>query len=201
MTLPSLDQGKRLIAYLNYLGYPVDAINIVYLEGSDPDSWKAIADPIDKWNDVRILIRNTGEVLMSCSATTEPGLHYTQNPMNPRGAARIAFGYHKNCWMLGKHYSQDALVQASPIKVHRDLNKDGKRTGDKVTAEPGMGLNQHTTSNAPTNVGRWSAGCLVGRYPATHQRFMTICRGMGKTRFSTSVIDGSEFAKWQPETN
>lgn len=196
--MPTIEQGKRLISYIKSLGYPVQAINIMYLEGVHPDTWVPNADKIDEWNDVRLLVRNTGEVLMSCSATTEPGLYYTQNPLNPNGAARIAFGYHKDAWRIGSHKGQDALVQCGAIKVHRDLNKDGKRTGDRVFVQSDMGLNMHSTGvSTPSLVGRHSAGCLVGRYLETHKKFMVTCRGMGHKTFSASVLDGSQFAAWK----
>lgn len=176
-------------------GYKIRAWNIVYLEGINTDLATLNADRLDEWNDVRCVITNDGDVLMAAQATTEPGRHYTENRMNPKGAARIAFDQYLECWQLGKHYDQDALVQCGAIKVHRDNNEDGKRTGDAVDVGAGFFINQHTTSSAPGSVGRWSAGCLVGRYPRTHARFITICRAMGLRRFDTTVIDGSDFVK------
>ena len=176
-------------------GYKVRALNIVYFEGLDTDLVTVNKDRLNEWNDVRCIISNTGEVLMACEATTEPGDHYTYNRMNPQGAFRIAFGQYLECWQIGRHFTQDALVQCGNLKGHRDHNMDGSRTGDKVYVGANFGVNQHTTSNAPGTVGRWSAGCLVGRYPATHAKFMAICRSMGLRRFDTTIIDGSDFIK------
>lgn len=173
-------------------GMRVRAINIVYFEGIDTDLVTLNSDSLDGWNDVRCLITDDGEVLMSAAATTEPGRHYTETPMNPRGAFRIQLNTQfKDAWQFGKHFTQDALVQCGDITGHRDLNRDGARTNDKLDTGSGFGVNQHTTSNAPGNVGKWSAGCLVGRYPTAHQRFLQLLRSSGVTKFDTVVFDGN----------
>lgn len=181
-------------------GYNIRALNIVYLEGIDTDLVIVNKDRLDEWNDTRCIISNKGDVLMACSATTEPGAYYTYNRMNPGGAARIAFGQYLDCWKLGKHFKQDALVQCGSIRVFRDSNEDGSRAGDAIDAGDYFGCNQHTTGNgeggSPELVGRWSAGCLVGRYSTTHYNtFLPICRAMGLATFDTTVIDGTDFIK------
>jgi hypothetical protein len=186
-------QGSKIIDYMKAKGYKIRALNIVYLEGIGTDLVKLNPDRLNEWNDVRCVISDTGDVLMACEATTEPGDYYTFNRMNPKGAARIAFGQYLECWRIGLHFTQDALVQCGTIRVHRDNDENGYRTGDTVDTGDSFYINQHTTSNAPNAVGRWSAGCLVGRYPGTHRLFMAICRAMGLTKFDTTVIDGSDF--------
>jgi hypothetical protein len=184
-------------------GYKVRALNIVYFEGIDTDLATINQDRIDGWNDVRAIITNKGDVLMSSAATTEPGWHYRQNRMNPLGAAQIAFGQYLDCWQLGKHHAQDALVQCGTIKVYRDANEDGSRAGDIMYAGADYSINQHTTGNnnaagVPSNVGRWSAGCLVGQYASTHYNtFLPICRSMGLDTFDTTVFPGDQFVRWQ----
>lgn len=183
--------GQRIIGYMRSLNYLVTAYNVVYIEGVDPveDDLRLNADILDFWNDTRNVIRDDGEVLMSAIATTEPGRYYTNNPMNPGGAARIAFGQHVDAWAIGKHHDQDALVQVEPVSFYRDLNKDGFRTGDRLYNDV-IGMNQHTTSNAPLMIGRWSAGCLVGRYPSSHAKFMRLMRDSKAKRFTATVLDG-----------
>lgn len=200
-----MKDGKRLLAYMQSKGYRIRAINIVYLEDVNADTWQPVAQPkLDVWDDARILLRNTGEVLLSCKATTEPGGHYTYNRMNPKGAARIAFGQHKDAWKLGDHKGQYALVQCAPLKVHRDANEDGLRTSDAVDIGF-FGLNQHTTGRAasasvPLSIGHWSAGCLVGQSAATHYNlFMPVLKWSGNKTFDTAVIAGDEFHRWTPK--
>jgi hypothetical protein len=96
-------QGKKAIAYMKSKQYKVRALNIVYFEGLDADDMKTVnEDRLDFWNDVRAVIRDNGDVLMSCSATTEPGRYYRLNRMNPDGAAQLAFGQYLDAWMLGR---------------------------------------------------------------------------------------------------
>jgi hypothetical protein len=197
-TLPELKlQGQKTIDYMLAYGYKVRALNIVYFEGINTDLQTVNSDRIDEWNDVRSIVSKTGDVLLCCLATSEPGWYYRQNPMNGDGAAQLAFGQHLDGWQIGKHYSQDALVQCGGLKVYRDRNEDGSRKGDPIFIGDDFGLNQHTTSNSPNIVGRWSAGCLVGKYPGTHyDKFLPICRAMGLQTFDSTLIDGSDFALW-----
>jgi hypothetical protein len=197
-TIPGLKvQGQKTIKYMIAKGYKVRALNIVYFEGIDPDLTRVNPDTIDQWNDVRSIVSNTGDVLLASIATTEPGWYYRLNPMNAGGAAQLAFGQYLDAWCIGDHHGQDALVQCGNLKVFRDKNEDGSRKGDALDVGSDFGLNQHTTSNAPDAVGRWSAGCLVGKYPDTHNnKFMSIIRSMGLKTFDTTLVDGSEFAKF-----
>ena len=203
-TLPELKiQGTKLIRYMVSKGYKVRALNIVYLEGLNATDWRVNADRIDEWNDVRVVVGDDGSVYMSATATTEPGWHYRLQRMNERGAAQIAFGQYLNAWGFGKHFKQDALVQCGTIKVFRDHNEDGSRQGDLPYTGADYCINQHTTGNdsdagAPGTVGRWSAGCLVGKHPSTHyDTFLPLCRSMGLKTFDTTVVDGSDFSKFK----
>jgi hypothetical protein len=191
-------QGKKAIAYLKSKNYKVSPLNIIYFEGLNADDLATTNnDAIDAWNDVRCVISDKGEVLLAAVATTEPGWYYRLNRMNPKGAAQLAFGQYLNCWEIGDHKGQDALTQCGKLTVYRDNNEDGKRTGDPVFTGSEYGMNQHTTSNASSTVGRWSAGCLVGKFPATHAKFMAICRSMGVDRFDTTLVAGDEFARFK----
>jgi len=189
--------GLNIINYMKSLGMRVHPThNIVYLEGCDPDTYELNDDKLDEWNDVRMVISEDGEIKMSCFATTEPGAYYTFHPMNPGGAARIQLGVQfKDAWTFGDHHGQDALVQCGTITVCRDFNQDGYRTGDKLDTGDNFGVDQHTTINDPNTIGKWSAGCLVGRHESTHSKFMKLCRESGLKKFDTVVFDASELKK------
>lgn len=194
-----MKDGKKLLAYFKAKKWRIKALNIAYLEDADADNWMPHQNPkLNVWDDVRIVFTDDGEVLLSCVATTEPGDYYTFKPMNKAGAARIAFGQYLDAWVLGYHFKQYALVQVGNISVHRDLNKDGKRTSDKVYSGL-FGVNQHTTGNSATSsppalIGKWSAGCLVGKNPATHyNQFMPLLKHSGVKTFDTAIIDGGDF--------
>lgn len=178
-----------------------EAVNIVYVEGCGP-AGDENDDAPNKFNDCRLAIRigagGKPELAGAWEATTEPGRYWTVNPMNVKGAARIAFGQYK-AWSVGTHSkSHEALVQTGNITVHRDLNKDYMRTGDKLDTGAGFAVNQHWGYDLPKeDIGKASAGCLVGRRKQGHREFMSIVkrdpryRANNGYRFMTSVLPES----------
>jgi hypothetical protein len=155
-------------------------MNIVYVEGMNVDG-SLNTDEFDKWNDLRLLIDHTGNVVHCARCTTEPGRLSTfdQAAKKRGGVARIAFGQYA-AWKYGFHQGKQqhpALVQCATIPVHRDFNRDGIRTGDPVRMDV-RGLNQHSTSPSYKggNVGNWSAGCLVGSDWSQHLEFIRLLR-------------------------
>ena len=193
------------------------AVNIVYLEGANPDL-SPNEDRPDKWNDVRAVIQfdENGKPRFThiAQATTEPGTSATRAKKSQKlgGVARIAIGFHKDKWQVSYHKrnpSHPALVQAAPINVYRDFNMDGKRTNDIITADV-QGLNQHGTRRnvEPVVVGEWSYGCLVGRNWTQHLLFMdTLVKRDPRyllkpsALFSSTVVDYSKFTKWAEQQN
>lgn len=186
-------------------------LNIVYIEGADANG-KPNADKPDGWNDRRLLIGHGDdgrpEVLLNVAATTEPGLSATRSSgaRARGGVARIAMGQFK-AWRMGYHkgyLSHPALVQVMPIPVHRDYNRDSKRTGDRVHTGY-FGINQHGTraNYRPNAVGMWSEGCLVGRIWAEHLSFIDILRLEPRFVvnpefiFTTTVVDGDDFGRYR----
>lgn len=161
-----------------------DCRNIVYVEGMDADG-TANDDAPNEFNDLRAVLRinraGNPEIVEAWEATTEPGRYYTLiEKLDPRGAARIAFGQYK-AWSVGAHMAgrasaHEALVQTLPIRVFRDLDGNFERTGDDVF-EGLFGINQHWGYDLPkSDIGRASAGCLVGRTKSGHRAFMSLCK-------------------------
>lgn len=176
-------------------------INIVYLEGVNKDG-STNSDRLDEWNDRRIVIKFDEDlqpvIVGNWLGTTEPGAYYTYNPMNPKGAARIKLDAQFTAWRVGYHGSRpyEALVQVREITVCRDLNKDGMRTGDRH--DSGLfAVNQHHGYDS-ANIGRNSAGCLVGQSIEGHREFMQICKSDPRYQedksfvFTTAVLDGAK---------
>jgi hypothetical protein len=206
---PGTDLPGRVAAYMKQQGHWLarhpDAVNIVYLEGMDPDGTLNGNAP-NQFNDVRATLRftKTGrpQIIEAWDGTTEPSRFWTNHPMNPDGAARIAFGQHK-AWAVGKHHpgqagEHEALVQVGTITVYRDLNQDFSRNGDRTDVGSGFAVNQHWGYDLPRDdLGRSSAGCLVGRTKTGHREFMKIVKGDPRYlansgyRFMTTVIDGT----------
>ena len=178
--------AKVVLAYMLHKKYWIarspQMYNIVYVEGIHGNG-TLNRDTMNTWNDRRMVIRiaedGVPEMLVNDQATTEPGQFFTWHPLHPRGAARIAFGQYK-AWVDGMHQNkQPALVQRERIRLHRDLNKDGLRSGnDPIDIGKTFGINQHTTSRdrVPRFVNSFSAGCLVGRRYHWHMSFLDIVR-------------------------
>jgi hypothetical protein len=203
---------SRIVKYLlskNYLVFTgLKEYNIVYVEGINED-WSLNSDTPNEFNDRRIVIEvveGVPKIVNHWQATTEPGSHYTYNPMNSLGAARIKFGQYK-AWAVGMHGNADrheALVQAAPITVYRDFDRNFQRTGDKL--DTGLFLvNQHWGYDAPANdIKNASAGCLVGRRREGHREFMAIIKQDRRYVankdyiFYTTVIPGDDLVKTFP---
>jgi len=175
-------------------------VNIVYLEGANLDGTPNDND-LNTFNDLRLLltVKDAKPVIIGkWEGTTEPGKFFTDNPMNPMGAARIALGQYK-AWSVGTHGSaggaHEALVQFGEIRVHRDLNKDFKRDNDAVDTGSSFAVNQHWGYDLPVeDIGKASAGCLVGRTKEGHKKFMSLLKGDPRYkanngyRFVTAIV-------------
>ena len=207
--LPDLslgDPAARIVAHMQqqqmYISMRHDTLNIVYLEGVNKD-FRVIENVIDEWNDLRILIRilpnGVPVIVRHYEATVDPGLYYTNNPINRAGAARVVHGQYK-AWKMGVHRgTQPALQQDGPVLVHRDKNKDGKRIGDEIAIQT-VTINQHSTSAEykGDKIGKYSAGCLVGRHMNEHIDFLEILKTDARYvtnnnyKFVTAILDGKQ---------
>ena len=196
----------KIIKYMEAQNYQIfrgkDELNIIYVEGMNTDGTLNSDEP-NHFNDVRMIIDFDNEVpaiIDRWQATTEPGYHYTDNPMNPDGAARIAFGQYRS-WQIGIHgmsEPHESLIQVAPVPVHRDYNRDMKRTGDDIF-EGNFGINQHHGYGYPIiDIGLASAGCLVGRTRDGHSEFMEIIKSdrryvnNNNFIFTTTIIAGDK---------
>ncbi|MEG3899005.1 MULTISPECIES: hypothetical protein [unclassified Microcoleus] len=172
--------AEKIVNYMKAKNYQLATRtgekNIIYIEGMDRDG-TLNPDTPNHFNDLRLLLlfdKGVATIEGAWEATTEPGYYYTDNPMNPNGAARIAFGQYR-AWQVGLHgYSDphEALIQVGLVKVHRDWNRDMIRTGDAID-EGYFGINQHHGWGHPKNdIHKAGAGCFVGRDPNEHFDFM-----------------------------
>jgi peptidoglycan hydrolase-like protein with peptidoglycan-binding domain len=196
----------RILAYMIRKNYFVcrhpDSKNIVYVEGVDPDGNLNDEAP-DAFNDLRIVISIGPDGTPSSqawAATTDPGRDYTMQPLNPKGAAQIAFNQFKS-WHVGTHVGptgfdpHEALVQAAPVDIYRDTNKDFKRDGPIYTGM--FGIDQHWGYDQQ-KVGKASAGCLVGEMRKEHRAFMALIKtdpryqANNGYKFVTTIIRGAE---------
>ena len=128
---------EKIISYMEAQEYSIfrksREKNIIYIEGADKNG-TINSDKSNHFNDLRLVFafNKNGEAVIegAWEGTTEPGYYYTDNPMNPNGAARIAFGQYE-AWQVGIHGNSDpheALVQVGLVRVHRDYNRDMMRS-------------------------------------------------------------------------
>jgi lysozyme family protein len=196
------DLAGKIVVAMRAKGYRLDSdegqLNIVYVEGMNVDGTPNDNAP-NQFNDLRAVITFVSGKPVIAGAwegTTEPSRRWTQDPMNPKGAARIAFGQY-TAWQTGVHHDHEALVQVAPVTVHRDLDKNYRRDGD--ARDTGLfGINQHWGYDLPRNdLGNSSAGCLVGRTKAGHRAFMALIKTDKRYladrhhRFTTTVLPAS----------
>lgn len=203
--------ASRLVGYMRAKGFWFSRLpnylTIAYVEGMNGDGSLNDNTP-NFFNDRRFLLSfeaNIPRITGTWEATTEASAFYTKHPMNPKGAARIAFGQYK-AWRVGIHprsqggSAHEALVQVDDIRVFRDLNQDFRRTGDAVDIGSSFGVNQHWGFNFPVHdIGKASAGCLVGRTKDGHREFMKLLKTDPRFtasqgyKFMATVIDGQDF--------
>ncbi|MEM6452805.1 MAG: hypothetical protein AAF703_21120 [Cyanobacteria bacterium P01_D01_bin.105] len=217
LTVPFSGKGlaSRILNYMDSKRYKIfeghRKYNIVYVEGMNRDgSLNRDADNV--FNDIRLVIEVIDGVPRIVGGpwlgSTEPGRHYVINPMNSRGAARIRFGQY-SAWQIGIHgrgsSGHEALIQTGgEVTVHRDFDRNGIRTGDKLHSGY-FGINQHSGYDNPTNhVGKASAGCLVGRSSREHKQFMSLIKQDSrylqnkKFIFTSTIVPGDDLAKTFP---
>lgn len=213
------DLAGRIVRYMQSKQYNVATgvheYNIVYLEGSEADGIPNKDKP-NQFNDRRLLIafqNGKPSIVGNWEATTEPGSHYTYNPISAHarknGAARIKFGQYK-AWRMGTHgrsEPHEALLQVDNISVHRDLNKDMLRSNDRIETNYNMGINQHHGYDfRKNNIVTASAGCLVGRSRQGHREFIALLKKDRRYQrnsqylFETTVIAGDDLHKRFPPT-
>ncbi len=102
--------------------------------------------------------------VFAAPASTDPGLIYIQNPLNPAGCAFLKPGRYPAAYRLGTHKGSPALVQNAPLTVYRISSLSDLDSLDTAPTESGFfGINVHQASkdNIATVVGSFSAGCQV----------------------------------------
>ncbi len=190
-----LATSERILDYCKKRSYPIANFNIIYIEGLNING-QLNGDEPNQFNDVRAVF-NREKCLDCWQATCEPGSWYTDYPMNPEGAFRIAFGFHEKAWEIGLHGNSDphqSLIQTGEVRGYRDRNGDMIRSGDRQVSGY-FGINHHWGYDMPpTDIGQASAGCLVGRSRHGHREFMGFCINSGLKLFSTIVLPGNEIS-------
>ena len=111
--------------------------------------------------------------------TTDPGTFWLRNPMQAQGTAILAQGQYKAAYKIGMHQGKyKALVQAKPITVIRDYDRDAKldfRNGTKSKGMFGINIHRASLNGITKQVDKYSAGCQVFSNINEFKEFLSLC--------------------------
>lgn len=175
---------EEIHSRMKQLGFTIPEFHLVGIRSK--------ADKADSFDDLFYVIDTEVKQAVFYSCTTNAGVHWLQNLLNPKGTAVLQVGQYLNAWQIGKHKGlYEALVQVRPVTVKRDADKDNK-AGNSGTLESGIfGINIHQASQTITStvIGKWSAGCQVLNNPKSFAEMLNLCKRTGKKFFTYTLLD------------
>lgn len=155
-------------------------VNIVGIRNSNTSN--TVTNKFDDWITVSFKDETDNWVFKCYEATTDPGLHWVSNLLNPNGVAILVPNQYRGSHKIGLHQGRyEALRQSKPLKVYRDGNKDTVYDFDDYTIEEGIyGINIHRATSrrggTSLQIDKWSAGCQVIASFDDFEEFMEIMR-------------------------
>ena len=150
---------------------------------------RSAANEKNKFDDNIYLIN--GPIMFRYTCTTNPGTHWLKNLMNPKGTAVLKPGQYVDSWKLGLHQGKyRALVQAKPITVYRDNNKNdlAEENGKEDTGMFGINIHRANPSAISSIIDKWSAGCQVLNNPDEFHRLLSACETSGRSAFTYTLL-------------
>jgi len=170
----------RIIKRIRDLGYKDSLFMIVGIRSK--------ADKPNEFDDRLYLI--TPSKFLSFQATTNPGTDWLQTFLNPKGSAVLKPGVYS--YKLGLHKGEyEALVQAAPVTVYRDADKDLKSEEEGVLDTGYFGINIHRASKWSLSklIGKYSAGCQVIANPNDFNILIEECKKSNLTTFPYILLN------------
>jgi hypothetical protein len=174
--IKSAVKSKGYVWFESAKGYDV---NIVGVRNSDTNN--RITNRFDDHVTVSF-IDNNGDWQFKCyEATTDPGIHWAENLLNPDGVAILKPGQYRGSHKIGLHQGKyEALRQKKPLKVYRDGDQDAEYDLIEENVKEGIyGINIHRATakegGKSIRVDKWSAGCQVIAANSDFKEFMEIC--------------------------
>jgi len=169
-------------------------LNVFGIRGFDGKNWHV--NPVGIYNDVLGFCFKDefeNEICLTFKGTTDSGLKYLFDPINPTGTAILKCGQYYP-YKLGLHKGKEALVQEDvKVSVYRDNNKDGKLDFDEKTVVSGFfGINIHRGLDEVEEVGGYSAGCQVFYDLEEFDIFLAFCKkhiSIYGNKFSYTLFD------------
>jgi hypothetical protein len=183
MNKPTYKQLRNVATNKGYQWLPFQLVGI-----------RSSADKPNEFDDLLGVV--SGEGVIWHTGTTNPGVHWLKNLLNPKGAAVLAEGQHLNAWVIGKHKGQqEALVQYAPLPVYRDGNKNDKseQVGKPIYGHYGINIHRANANAISKIIDKWSAGCQVRNNPKEHDEFMKLCKNSGVKYFSYILFNEKDF--------
>jgi len=163
------------------LGYQWPTLHVVGVRSK--------ANEKNKFDDTFYLVN--GPMMHVFSGTTNPGTHWLKNLMNPKGCAVLKPGQYVDSWKLGLHQGKyEALVQAKPITVYRDNNKNdlAEENGKEDTGMFGINIHHANASAVSSIIDKWSAGCQVLNGPKDFYTLISACKASSKKAFTYTLL-------------
>lgn len=147
------------------------------------------ADEPDKFDDLIGLIEN--DTVTWFTGTTNPGIHWLINLLNPKGAALLKPNQYLDTWKLDLHQGKYlALCQRKPVVVYRDSNKNNFSEETAVIETGLFGINIHRANPSILSIinDKWSAGCQVLNDPKDFEYLIKRCQASGLKDFSYTLL-------------
>ncbi len=160
--------SEEIINQMKSLGYKIPKFHLVGIRSKNSVP--------DKFDDLFYIFENYGIIDGPFWCTTNPGKHWLNNLLNPRGAALLKPGQYLDAWKVGQHQGKyTALVQAKPVTVYRDKDLDDLAEITDYEETGLFGINIHRANDKLTSIliGKWSAGCQVLASPTDFSRLMS----------------------------
>lgn len=123
--------------------------------------------------------------------TTEPGTYWLQNFINPSfGGTAILKSNECYKYKIGQHRGYKAFVQAAPVKIYRDSDKDLIPEEMGNYQEGYFAINIHRAAQGAISklVDKWSAGCQVIASDFDFQCVLTVAEKSGQNEFKYFLL-------------
>lgn len=198
---------SSIIKSVEKLGYPIDKrpnkLNIIGVRNSKATSQ-------DKFDDLLAYFTydaNGNLVGKVVPATTDPSTYFLRSPINAKGAAILKSGQYKDAYQIGLHRGKyEALVQAKPVTVIRDDDRNAYINYFAPTQTGLYGINIHKSTKGKNNediIGSDSAGCQVFRNIPDFMDMMRLAQTSRKkygNSFTYTLIDERDTLKFRNTT-
>ena len=198
---------RDIIKSAENLGYTIDKrpnkLNIIGVRNSKATSQ-------DKFDDVLAYFTydtNGNMIGKVVPATTDPSTYFLKSPINAKGAAILKSGQYKDAYQIGLHRGKyEALVQAKPVTVIRDSDRNSLINYFAPTQTGLYGINIHKSTKGKQNediIDFDSAGCQVFRNIPDFMDMMRLAQTSRKkygNSFTYTLIDERDTLKFRNTT-